>query len=302
MRIIDKTPFQDQQGNIGLIARLQGTLKYGLDWYPELEAQKAVIAQFDRFLGDKNFVLIRNFTLPDSEIVIPMTLIGHGSVSVILATPVKGHFEARGDQWFVIGDRGVATPARRNLIDLTSKLARVFQKYLSNHRVNVPVPIEPVLIASNPGAQIDAYQPVVRVLRSDAIKQFAASLLQMRPLLRPDMMIDLAEQIVNPRPREETSTESQEQAASRARAIFNAAKQTGSGGDAPTIPPPAAARAVPAHLRETSPARPLPRRAPPRRGLFGMTRTQTILLGAMIVIQLCILLAGVVFLAFNFFA
>jgi hypothetical protein len=298
MRVIDKTPFQDERGNISLIARIQGTLRYGFSWYPELEAQKAVLAQLDRVL-DKSFVAIRNFTLPDSEIVIPIILIGPGSISMILASPVKGHFEARGDQWSTVSDSGASVPVKRNLIDLTSKFTRVFQKYLSNHRINVSVPIEPVLIASNPGAQIDSFQPVVRVLRSDAIKQFANSLMQMRVMMRPDMIVDLAEHIVNPRMPEENEPESVGQPVSRARAIFNAARETGAGDGVSNA---ADGRAVPKNLRETSPARPLRRGAPsPRKGFLGMTRTQAILLGAMIIIQVCILAGGVV-LALIFFS
>ena len=86
-------------------------MKYGFNWYAELEAQKAVIAQLERIL-EKGFVIIRNFTLPDSEIVIPLILIGHGGISVIYVTPIKGFFEAKGDQWnTVINGRGL--PARK---------------------------------------------------------------------------------------------------------------------------------------------------------------------------------------------
>ncbi len=69
MKLIDKTPLQDDKGNISFVARVQGTLKYGLNWSAELEAQKTVIAQLDRQL-EKGFILIRNFTLPNSEIVL----------------------------------------------------------------------------------------------------------------------------------------------------------------------------------------------------------------------------------------
>lgn len=101
MKIIDKTPFQDVSGKISVVGRTQGTLKYGLNWFPELEAQKVVIAQLDRTL-EKGFVLIRNFTLPNIEVVIPLILIGPGGVSVIYVTQVKGQFEAKGDQWNIV--------------------------------------------------------------------------------------------------------------------------------------------------------------------------------------------------------
>ena len=113
MKIIDKTPLQDASGNINPIARVQGTLKYGLSWFAELEAQKAVITQLDRLL-EKGFVLIRNFTLPNSEIVIPIILIGAGGIWVIYVTKEKGSFEAKGDQWNTLDNNGRAQPAPIN--------------------------------------------------------------------------------------------------------------------------------------------------------------------------------------------
>ena len=94
MKIIDKTPLQDANGNISFFARVQGTLKYGFNWFAELEAQKAVIAQLDRSL-EKGFVLIRNFTLPNIEVMIPLILIGPGGIWVIYVTQVKGSLKQK---------------------------------------------------------------------------------------------------------------------------------------------------------------------------------------------------------------
>ena len=66
MKIIDKTPFQNAQGEVDLSGRIQGTLRYGFDWFGELEAQKSVISQLERLL-EKGFVLIRNFSLPEID-------------------------------------------------------------------------------------------------------------------------------------------------------------------------------------------------------------------------------------------
>ena len=197
MKIIDKTPLQDANGNISIIARVQGTLKYGLSWFAELEAQKTVIAQLDRLL-EKGFVLIRNFTLPNSEIVIPIILIGAGGIWVIYVTKVKGNFEAKGDQWNTVNNDGKSLPASINYINRVAQLATVFQKYLKIQKVEMPNPVEAVLIAADPGAQIDSVRPMVRVVRSDAIKQFASSLLQARPVWRTDFIHELADRIIDP--------------------------------------------------------------------------------------------------------
>lgn len=224
MKIIDKTPFQDAQGNIGIAGRLQGTLKYGPNWFPELEAQKSVISQLDRLL-DKGFVMIRNFNLPGSDIFIPIILIGPGSLSVIFVAAVKGHFEAKGDEWNIVTN-GVSSPAKRNLVDLLAKLTRAFQKYLQIQNIKIPMQAEAVLIASDPGANIDSIRPAVRVIRSDAIKQFANSLNQASPVLRAEQVLFSADLILEPQPKStEMPPEPQipaERPVSRAQAIFNA--------------------------------------------------------------------------------
>lgn len=308
MRIIDKTPLQDENGNINVIARVQGTLKYGLNWYAELEAQKTVIAQLDRSL-EKGFVLIRNFTLPNSEIVVPLILVGSSGISVIFVTQVKGHFEAKGDQWNTVTTIGSSIPARRNLVDLIAKLARAFQKYLESQKINLPVPVEPVLIASDPGAQIESVRPIVRVLRSDAINQFASSLLQARPILRTDSIYDLANRILDPKSPEELlltpAVNLAEKPASRAQAIFNAsdpssqfnpnelefAFEDGSEAGAPAKQ----------NVVEPNPARPLPRPkpAPAKKKILGMTSSQVALLAGMFIIECCVVAGFGIFFLLN---
>lgn len=298
MKIIDKTPLQDADGNINMIARVQGTLKYGLSWFGELEAQKAVIAQLDRSL-EKGFVLIRNFTLPNSEIVIPLVLIGSGGIWVVYVTQVKGRFEAKGDQWNTINNDGKSQPAGINLIGRVSQLTSAFQKYLKIQKIEMPNPVEAVLIASDPGAQIESVRPIVRVVRSDAIKQFASSLLQARPIWRTDFIHDLADRLVNPRPPAELELvappvrETGQQPASQARAIFNASEQAnpfdendlGFAFEEDGVQ-------SPQNLRESNQAHPQSRPKPaPSEGKFlGMGNTQIVLLAGMLIVECCVIL------------
>ena len=93
MKIIDKTPLQDDKGEIGIISRVQGTLKYGFDWYAEMEAQKNLMNQLNRAL-EKGFVLIRNLNLPGSKIYIPLILINiESSASLTPKLPCYLEFE-----------------------------------------------------------------------------------------------------------------------------------------------------------------------------------------------------------------
>jgi len=304
MKIIDKTAYQDEKGEIGLLQRLQGTLQYGFSWFPELEAQKTVIPQLDRAL-EKGFVLIRNFTLPGSEIVLPMILIGPPGVYVIYVTHLSGFYEAKGDQWNTVNN-GRSSPASINLMSRAARLARVLHLYLERQGISLPGPqgivlanpVEAVLIASSPAMHVDSMRPAVRVVMSDAIRQFAASLLQAHITLRAEQVHDLADRIITPRPK----TQAPESAGpSRAQAIFRAAEEAQPldpndlGFSFDETP---AASAVPPGLRETSPARPLPRSAGSRQFL-GMTNRQLTILAGIFAFWLCMMAAGIIYILLN---
>jgi hypothetical protein len=227
MKIIDKTPLHDEKGQLSLVGRIQGTLKYGLSWGAELEAQKAVIAQFGRIF-DKGYVLIRNFTLPNSEIVIPIILLGPGGVYVIHITTVKGFFEAKGDQWNTVTN-GVAQPAPINLLSRVSRFARAVQVYLERINVDLKTAVEPILITIDAGAHVESMRPVARVVQSDAIKQFANSVLQARPVWRLDYAYSLADIITDPAPpdqRQPITPPEIQSPGDRAQAIFDASTDT----------------------------------------------------------------------------
>jgi hypothetical protein len=289
MKIIDKTPLQDANGKINFFARIQGTLKYGLNWYAELEAQKVVIAQLDRLL-EKGFVLIRNFTLPNSEIVIPIILIGSGGIWVIYVTQVKGRYEALGDQWNTVNNDGRSLPASINLISRVSKLSIVFQKYLKIQKVDMPNPMEAVLITADPGAHVTSTRPAARVVMSDAIKPFASSLLQARPVWRTDFVHVIAERILDPRPPEELkpviSSPAGQQAVSPAvgeqENSFNAS-EFGFAFDE------ASAQSPEGNLGESSPPSPHSKPVQTKKRFLGLGDTQIILLAGMFIVECCVL-------------
>lgn len=292
MKIIDKTPLQDANGEISLIARVQGSLKYGLNWFAELEAQKVAITQLDRYL-EKGFVLLRNFTLPNSEIVIPLVLISTGGIYVIYVTHLKGRFEAKGDQWNTIDNAGKTQPASINLIDRVSKLANVFQKYLKLQRVEMQMPVEAVLIAVDPGAHIDSQRPAARVVKSDAVKQFASSLLQSRPIWGVEFVHILADRILDPAPPEEPKaviTAPAFSEPSRAKAIFNASEQNQSF-DSNDLGFSFEEGGEPQNAQPVSRARPTPRPRPAaeKKKLFGLSNTQLMILAGMFVFWCCVL-------------
>ncbi len=319
MKVIDKTPLQNEKGEISPFQRLQGTLEYGLSWYSEMEAQKTVVAQLDQVL-EKGFTLIRNITLGKSPIVEPLVLIGPPGVYVLYVTPLSGLYEAKGDQWNVVKS-GHSYPTSKNLMSFVARLARALQVFLERQGVTLPGPVEPVLIASSPAMHIDSLRPMVRVVLSDAVRQFAGSLLQARPVLKAEVVYDLADRIISPRPKapppqiepeEETSSVyvppslrdqpgRGEEAPTRARAIFHAAEEA-----KPFDPKDldfafdenaeAEAAAVPEDLKEPSPSQQLP--VAKRTGPFN--QRQWMVLGGMAIIE-CVALAGFVYLILTSF-
>jgi hypothetical protein len=301
MKIIDKTPFQNENGEFTLLQRVQGTIQHGLQWFPELEAQKTVMTQLEQVL-EKGFTLIRNFTLTNSQIVEPLILIGPPGVFVISVTPLSGFYEAKGDQWNVVNG-GRSSPAPINLLYRVGRLARALQVYLNRQGVVLPSVVEPVLIASSPAMHIESLRPIARVVMSDAIRQFAASLLQGRPMLRPEQVYDIADRIITPRPKEtapqpepaveaapaaESTPAAQPQTPTRARAIFHAADEAKpfDPADLSFAFDENAESEVPAELRETSPSQRLPR-VSGKRGAF--SARQWIMLGGMLLVECCVL-------------
>jgi hypothetical protein len=295
MRIIDKTPFQNDKGVVDLIGRVQGTLKYGPSWYSELEAQKAVIAQLDRLL-EKGYVLIRNFILPGSEVIIPMILLGPNGIFVIYVTHLKGFYEAKGDQWNKV-DQGRVLPAPRNLLIIADRLTRATQKYFELQHIATQVKVEPVLMAAEPGLNIDSMRPIIRVVKSDAINQFAATLMQGRPAMRNEQVYALSERILNPQSPEEAAADSalaavtgSPQQSSRAKAIFDAAEKPAPANSEldfaleDGVQP--ASSELPTGFDETDV---LP--SPKKRLIFGMAVWQIAVLGGITALWLCVMLA-----------
>ena len=256
---------------------------------------------------------VRNVTLGKSSIVEPLVLIGPPGVYVLYVTPVSGLYEAKGDEWNVVKN-GHSYRAPANLMSRAARLARALQVFLERQGITLPGPVEPVLVASSPAMHIDSLRPMVRVVLSDAVRQFAGSLLQARPILKPEVVYDLADRIITPRPKAPPAEAAPavtpeylppglrdqpqqiEEAPSRARAIFHAAEEAkpfdpadldfafdeNAENEGAEVPP---------ELKEASPSQPLP--AATRRGPF--SQRQWMLLGGMAVFE-CIMLAGIAYL------
>jgi hypothetical protein len=226
--------------------------------------------------------------------VIPLILLGPGGVYVIHVTTVKGFFEAKGDQWNTVAN-GAAKPATINLLMRVSRFARAVQVYLERINVDLKTPVEPILIATDPGAHIESMRPLARVVQSDAIKQFANSVLQARPVWRLDYAYSLADIIIDPAPpdqRQPVTPPEFQSPGDRAQAIFDASHESndpdnlGFGFEEEQVTSQPAARSPQARGPRPS------QRAPQKNKIMGLTVPQLAMLGAFFICELVMVGVG----------
>lgn len=299
MKIIDKTPLLNEKGELGIAQRFQGMLQFGFNWPNELQAQKAIITFFDRQL-EKGYTLIRNYTLGQSGIMVPIILLGPTGIYVIHITYLRGRYEVRGDTWNVEAGEGYQ-PAPVNLIQRTIRMANAVKAFIERQGVKVPVNIEPVLIAGDPGLHIQSARPAIKVMMIDGIKSFVSSLASGRPVLSNEDVFEFTERIINPHPPKkqtavspELEQEPPQQEVSRARAIFDASEQAKpfDPGDfdfsmVDEEPSLDITPGAPGPL-EPSPATPLPRAKPRSKKILGMTLGQIVVIAGLALALLCI--------------
>lgn len=311
MKIIDQTPLLDANGQLSLLNRLQGMWKYGFTWPASLEAQQIVIAQMNKVI-EKGYTLFRNQELGASEIVLPLILIGPSGIYVLEATLLKGFYQARGNDWGTVTN-GVFQPAQVNLIQRTARMAKIMEVYFQRQGTKLAAPVEPVLLAANPGMHIESLRPNIRVVMSDAIDRFAASLLTASPLYNVTQVSDFVERIQNPRskqsstqsaaPQEEEDAFARDETpfpeveSSRMQTILNAPQSDAlieqaraSGVDfaleaepSPTVLVRGPGEAAKAPSRTAQPA---------KRRILGMTVAQLLMLVVMGLLELCVVLLG----------
>lgn len=297
MKIIDKTPLINEKGELGPAQRVQGMAKFGLNWPNELQAQKAITTFFDRQL-EKGYTLIRNMTLGASGITVPMILLGPAGIYVIQVTYLRGRYEARGNTWNEESGAGFK-PASTNLIQQTARMAAAVKAFIERQGVKLPVPIEPVLIAANPGLHIESVKPAVKVLMIDGIKSFVTGLSTAGRVLSAEAVHEFTERIVNPRPvkkesaaamsrpawEEEKTQPPPGQQVSRARTIFDASEEAKpfnpADFDFAMVDEESATDVLTPSEADSSTAGLTPARAPQRKRTLGMTPGQLTIVAAL---------------------
>lgn len=206
MRVIEKSEFIDDAGNISLENRIRGTVAHGMGWYSHAQAQRFLSQRLSKNLGS-DYVLIRNALLPGTALRIPLILVGPTAVRVILASPVRGVFRARGDEWLEFSSQ--MQRSKRAYPDLLARVqswAEALLHYLRSQGFGLPQ-VEPILIFTNPRTHVDSNKPTVRVVLADAIEHFASNLKQLTPIMDDQDIDEVVASITEPSLPETTAGE-----------------------------------------------------------------------------------------------
>jgi hypothetical protein len=211
MKIVDRSPFRDEDGDIGLEQKVRGVLQNGFKWLRQMSAMENATYLLERVL-DKEHILLRDATIPGTTITIPMILISPQGVRVILPSSVGGNYRAKGTDWQVFDGRARKFKnARPNIIEEGLLYSQSLHRYLEH--LGFPLPeIETVLLFTDPRTHVDSIRPEVRVVLTDAVEHFVNNLLKNDPIMDQEDILAVREAIL------ETRKIAAEQAAAEAKA------------------------------------------------------------------------------------
>ena len=291
MKIVDQTPYYQENGELSFIDRVKAIMEFGTGWFKEIEAQRSVTAVLKKSL-DKNYTLLCNIIPPGLDARIPLILVGPTGVYVMSVTPKIGMFRARGDQWGTVSGSSLR-PENPNLLTLTEKMARAIQIYLQRQGYTDLTNVEAILLCSDPATTVDSMRPIIRVIMRDTLERFAASIMQARIVLSPESAFNIVNRLLNPPPPPPSKPVEPSAPAAAAEAVSPVQSSD------PTVPAFAMPDSAPVSASTGGTVPPVPETysavAPRPRARFNLTRNQVILLVVMVVIW-CVIIAGLAFL------
>jgi len=182
MKILESTSQSQKSQPASVLGGMIGSLKVGRATPQEIQSQQAVISMLEKVL-DNRYFLLRNVSLAEQEIPIPLILIGPPGVKVILPIGLRGVYRARVDEWEQLDtQRQSYKPAAPNLIVQTEQMAQAVKEHLKAQNIYTGS-VEAVLAFTDTGVHIEMSRPAVRIVLIDAMDRFIAGLLQAPPLL-----------------------------------------------------------------------------------------------------------------------
>lgn len=187
MKVIDFSATKGDAGQSKSLDNLLGSIKIGRGWSAEADAQQTVVAAFEQFVNNKYFML-RNLPLPDLEMLVPLVLVGPAGIWVLYPSQLRGVFRANGSNWEKIDDRKQTyMPADENLLTRTDLLAKSVGDFLASNGVT-PLQVEPILVFTNPGIHIEAARPLVRIVQVDALNRLISGIARSRMIYDPEQV------------------------------------------------------------------------------------------------------------------
>ncbi|MBU0511150.1 MAG: hypothetical protein KKD28_00910 [Chloroflexi bacterium] len=182
MKVLDYSSIPFAGGKLSFGDRIKGTLHFGFSWVAEMKSQEVIVGYLSRVLDNK-FTLLRNITILDANVPVPLILIGPHGVTVMYNSAIKGIYRAKGETWDVMDNRTRRfEPVQPNLVMRTTLMSRAVRTFLS--RIGFAVEPEGVLALTNISAHVDTLRPAVRVLLVDALERFGARLMQAQPIYK----------------------------------------------------------------------------------------------------------------------
>jgi hypothetical protein len=228
-----------------------------------MQAQQAVSERLNKSLSN-DYHLLRNILIPGTGVITSLVLVGPQGVYAILPSPTGGVFRAKDDEWMTHSG-GHFRPARPNLQQSALTAADLLLTYFHGLGYDLPQ-VEPVLMFTNPRAHVDTVHPRARIVLADALEHFAANLREQPPIMdREDGQLLIEALLHPPQPKVE-----EVQAPPPPR----------------PLPPSAVAPAAAGPFQLDEREAPRPPRSRRRRGL---RRREILLLGAMLLMEVCIL-------------
>jgi hypothetical protein len=197
MIVKDYSAFVDEKGEIPLVERIRGTLKYGSSWHADIQAQEMIIERMQTALSDE-YIALRNLVLPGLDVPIPLVLIGPAGVKIIYVSAVKGIYQAKGEQWSVMNTNSRRfRPSRPNLITRALLLSQAALRHLERQEL-ANIPLDSINFFADPGIHVDTKSPATRIVMIDALDRYIASIIQSPAVITAERVQKVVDVLTRP--------------------------------------------------------------------------------------------------------
>ncbi|MGB9673321.1 MAG: hypothetical protein ACPL3P_04225 [Anaerolineales bacterium] len=139
-----------------------------------------VLSAFNQILNDE-FYLIKNSTCIDATKELPPLIIGPLGVIIVLENNSHGVYRAREMFWEKLNEtKNQYHPETPNPILFAAEWEQRVAEFLAKNGF-AQVPVQPIIVFTNPGIHLELDEPAVRLLPMDGLGRFLVSLGQEIP-------------------------------------------------------------------------------------------------------------------------